>query len=341
MCPEIPAVSYEPKVIIETPPYPKMVVITMVYPCNASCPHCPYNNSDIRSEYKDAPFMPDHTFRKIAEESGKHQAFMRISGAGEPMMHPQATKLLRYAKEQGCRVGLITNGSLFTEENTRALLAANVDMIEFSVDACDPETYAVVRKRLKWDTLLANVRRFLTLRAEMGSKSNIVASGVNQTSVDIDAVEAFWRNEIGVDNFIRRKFLTWGDNTSLDYSRSADPSPYMDTEHEPCPFIFERVLIDTRGTVMGCPYDIGGGFVVGNVNETALAEIWKCDSFEDYRRKHAALRGQDIAMCSRCPDWKYRSWTHNYWKVVRDADQVRLEKVGGPTPTSNSLHEGG
>jgi hypothetical protein len=24
-------------------------------------------------------------------------------------------------------------------------------------------------------------------------------------------------------------------------------------------------------------------------------------------------------MCKNCPDWKYRSWNHNYWKVVNDA----------------------
>ena len=37
-------------------------------------------------------------------------------------------------------------------------------MIEFSVDACDPATYAVVRKGLEWDTLVENARRMLSLR---------------------------------------------------------------------------------------------------------------------------------------------------------------------------------
>ena len=35
-------------------------------------------------------------------------------------------------------------------------------MIEFSVDACDPETYAVVRKGLEWDVLVDNAKRMLS-----------------------------------------------------------------------------------------------------------------------------------------------------------------------------------
>lgn len=304
--------------------YPKMVVLTFVYPCNASCPHCPYENSNIRDEYRDVPFMPDKLFRQIADESGPHNALIRVSGAGEPMLHPNATELIVHAKRQGNRIGLITNGSKFTESNTRALLEAEVDMIEFSVDACDQHTYEnVVRPRLKWDVLLANVKRMLEMRDKLGVSSKIVASGVNQTCVDIDAVETFWRREMGVDNFIKRKFLTWGDSTSLDPSRSADPTPYLDTTLEPCPFIFERVLIDTRGNVMGCPYDIDGQSIMGNLYKNSMTEIWQNDKFEHYRSKHMACKGHEIALCSKCPDWKYRSWTHNYWKVMKDAEAAR------------------
>jgi hypothetical protein len=33
-------------------------------------------------------------------------------------------------------------------------------------------------------------------------------------------------------------------------------------------------------------------------------------------------------MCRTCPDWKYRSWQHNYWKVVRDAESNRQMRLG-------------
>src|SRR5258708_16492502 len=97
----------------------------------------------------------------MAEEWGRYGGYLRISGGGEPMLHPQATELLVYAKDVGCKIGLITNGSLFDEANSRALLDAGVDMIEFSVDACDPQTYAVLRKDLAWHDLVTNPTRNL------------------------------------------------------------------------------------------------------------------------------------------------------------------------------------
>ena len=234
----------------EASEFPMMLVLSFVYPCNALCPHCPYTNSNIRKEYRDAPYMPESTFKRIADESGRYGAYLRISGGGEPMLHPQATELLVYAKEVGCKIGLITNGSLFDETNSRALLDAGIDMIEFSVDACDSQTYAIVRKGLEWDTLVENTKRMLLLRNTLKRPSKIVASAVVQTGVDINAVEKYWVDGIGVDYLIKRKFLTWGDNTTLDGLRSSDPAAYLNTDEVPCPFIFERLNIDSRGNVM-------------------------------------------------------------------------------------------
>src|SRR5260221_14356673 len=120
--------------------------------------------------------MPGAIYKKTGAESGRYGAYLRISGGGEPMLHPQATALLVYAKQVGCKIGLITNGSLFDDTNSRALLDAGIDMIEFSVDACDPQTYAVVRKGLEWETLVDNAKRMLSLRNERKGGSKIIAS---------------------------------------------------------------------------------------------------------------------------------------------------------------------
>lgn len=312
----------------EASEYPMMLVLSFVYPCNALCPHCPYTNSNIRKEYRDAPYMPASLFKKIADESGRYGAYLRISGGGEPMLHPQATELLVYAKKVGCKIGLITNGSLFTEENSDALVNAGVDMIEFSVDACDEETYKIVRKGLDWQTLIEGAKRMLALRANLKSETKIVASCVNQQGIDLDAVERFWVDGIGIDYLIKRKFLTWGVNTTLDGTRSADPSAYLNTDEIPCPFIFERLNIDSRGNVMVCGYDISANTSMGNCSTESIRDIWHGEGFRYYREKHLAGRGKEIGLCSGCPDWQYRSWQHNYWKVVRNAEAVRRQKLG-------------
>ncbi|MBI5682764.1 MAG: radical SAM protein [Deltaproteobacteria bacterium] len=304
--------------------FPMMCVLSFVYVCNAKCPYCPYTNSEIRADYRDRPFMNEDTFKIIADECGKYNAWIRLSGGGEPMLHPKAVELMEYAKKVGAKVGLITNGSRFTEENSMRLLEAGVDMIEFSVDAADPETYERVRKGLDWDTLVENVKRMVELRNKLKSSSKIIASGVNQDGVDIDTVAKFW--EPRVDVFQKRKYLTWGINDPL---KSADSTPYLPPEERvPCPFIFERLNIDSRGKVMVCGFDIAAVTDMGNIHDKSIKEIWHGAGFEYYRKLHLEYRGDEIEMCRNCPDWKYRSWKHNYWKIVKNAEESRKERTG-------------
>jgi len=69
-----------------------------------------------------------------------------------------------------------------------------------------------------------------------------VCSIINQEGVDVAAAEKYWSPR--VDNVQIRKYLTWGYNED----RSADDSPYLLPEERiPCPWLFERLNIDTRG----------------------------------------------------------------------------------------------
>lgn len=298
--------------------FPMMLVLSFIYVCNAKCPNCPYNNSDIRSQYKDAQFMSEYIFKRIADESGQYGAYLRISGGGEPMLHPQAVELIVYAKKRGAKIGLITNGSRFTEENLTVLMDAGIDVIEFSVDAPDEKTYEWVRPGLDWIRLIRNVRLAVEIRERLKCETRIVASVINQDGVDVQAAEEYW-SQI-VDKVQVRKYLTWGYNEE----RSADSSPYLPPEERvPCPWLFERFNIDSRGDVTLCGEDIAFNEKFANIMQVSIKDIWHGPEFTYFREKHLSRHGDDIPICSRCPDWQYRSWQHNYWKLLQDAERQK------------------
>ncbi len=303
--------------------FPMMIVLSFSYVCNALCPNCPYTNSEIRSDYKDAKYMSEDTFKKIADEAGKYGAWLRISGGGEPLMHPKFMELMEYAKEKGCKLGIINNGSLMSIDKAKRLFEIGADMLEFSVDASSKDDYDVVRTGLSFEKLVNNVRAAFELRNEMKASTKIIASAINQKGIDVDEVENFWLPY--VDQFQKRKYLTWGINNP---ENSADDTPYLSPDEKiPCPFIFERLNIDSRGQVMVCGYDIAANTNMGNVHEKSIKEIWHSDGFEFYRQKHLDRKGDDIKMCKNCPDWQYRSWKHNYWKIVKNAEEARADHV--------------
>ncbi len=129
-----------------------MVVISIIYPGNFGCPNCPYTdaNSDLRKFYHEhqGNLLPVALWNKMADECGEYASFMRCTGGGEPMLHPRMVEMIEYAKEKGAGVWLNTNGSIFgpipkLRRKLERIISAGIDLIEFSMDAGDAETYAV------------------------------------------------------------------------------------------------------------------------------------------------------------------------------------------------------
>jgi len=79
--------------------------------------------------------MSPEIFKRIADEVGKYNAWLRISGGGEPTLHPQFFELMKYAKDKGCKLGIITNGSKLDTELSRKLLEIDVDMHDRILDS--------------------------------------------------------------------------------------------------------------------------------------------------------------------------------------------------------------
>ena len=75
----------------------------------------------------------------------------------------------------------------------------------------------------------------------------------------LDAAVKFWMEDVGVDEVITRKFLSWDDNTTIPLSRALDPHLYKTLpaeRKEPCVWPFERMNVDTLGRVALCGQDI-------------------------------------------------------------------------------------
>jgi len=186
------------------------------------------------------------------------------------------------------------------------------------VDAGDEATYRRVRPGLDWATVVRNVRSAVAIRDRLGSPTRVITSVINQEDVDVDGAEAFW--SAIADKVQIRKFLTWGYNED----HSADATPYLPPEQRvPCPWLFERLNIDSRGDVTLCGEDIAFTHKFANIGEQSIQAIWTGAEFQRFRDLHLAGRGHEIEICAACPDWQYRSWQHNYWKVLEEARQRR------------------
>ena len=267
------------------------------------------------------------------------------------MLHPQMVDMVEFAKTLGARVWMNTNGSMFgptdaLREKLRRLLSCGIDLIEFSMDAGDPELYAKVRpprggpprdSRKWWNRHVDNVRAALTLRRELKVSTRIVVSIIRQKEIEgkLDAAIRFWVENVGVDEVITRKFLTWDDNTEIPSGQSLDPHLYNHLpadRKEPCVWPFERLNVDTLGRVALCGQDISfrTAGLFPNVNDVPIKEIWQGERFNWYRRLHLDGRGAEAWPCRNCSAWLagIRDWEHGWLKVLKTSGDHMNQVLG-------------
>lgn len=113
--------------------------------------------------------MSFKTFLKISEYFHLAQR-VHLSVWGEPLLHPKLFDMIKIAKKAKCITGFTTNASLLEREIARDLINLNLDTLIVSIDGASSSTYESIRKELKFDKVIANVRDFMEEKKKLKSK---------------------------------------------------------------------------------------------------------------------------------------------------------------------------
>src|SRR5919108_874350 len=137
------------------PRLPEIVQIESTNICNAKCVFCPRDEMHRRQG-----IMTFDLYRKIVDEcAALGITHVRVHNYGEPFVDRQLVEKVRYAKQKGIKeVGMISNGSLITDDVARGMIDAGLDAINISVDASGKEVFESTRVGLDYDTVIGNIR---------------------------------------------------------------------------------------------------------------------------------------------------------------------------------------
>src|SRR6478735_8249592 len=162
------------------PRMPEIVQIESTNICNAKCVFCPRDDMHRRQG-----IMTVELFRKIVDECAELGiTHVRMHNYGEAFIDRKLVEKVRYAKQKGIReVGLISNGSLITEEIARGMVEAGLDAINISVDAAGKEVFESTRLHLDYDEVIGNVRNLVRIRQQLGrTRPRLILSFVRQNN---------------------------------------------------------------------------------------------------------------------------------------------------------------
>jgi radical SAM protein with 4Fe4S-binding SPASM domain len=263
---------------------PDIVQIESTNLCNAKCVFCPRDEMHRRQGVMDMDL-----FIKIVDEcAALGITHVRVHNYGEPFLDRQLVEKVRYAKSKGiAEVGMISNGSLITEEIARGMIDAGLDAINISVDAAGKETFESTRLNLKYDDVIGNIRTLARLRAESGRKRpKLILSFVRQdNSADERAFIDEWSRV--ADKVHITDLHNWAGTLN---ARS--------DVHFPCYRLWLTFTVLWDGRVSLCCADFDGRHILGDLRTSTIAQIWNSPAYRAVRRQHLDSGGPEI--CRSC-----------------------------------------
>jgi len=262
--------------------------------CNLACPMCPRTIMISRGTFRKIGQMDFNFYKSLIDQAAAEGVCsVKLQYLGEPLLHPDISRQIRYAKKKGIiEVMINTNAVLLSEKMSREILEAGIDSIFFSVDTLDEEKYRKIRVGSDLESVLKNIKTFMRIKEKLGCRhvqtrvSKVVMP--EDTPRELEKFKNFWFNEVKVDLV--------GFDELVDFTSSTEQinSGFV------CAQPFQRMVILWDGRVLPCCGDVYAEYVLGDARDKTLKDIWHGSKFQKLRDKHLAGKYYEVNICKKC-----------------------------------------
>ncbi len=267
-------------------PFPLFLDIEVTSTCNLKCPFCA---TTYLGDSMKKGFISEELVKKIIDEGAKEGLYgVKFNIRGEPLLHKQIDKFVKYAKDAGfVDVYFNTNALLLDENMAMRLIEAKLDRISISAEGYTKEVYEKYRVGSNFDTVLNNIKNLQTLKKKLGvehPKVRIQTVLLDELKDTIDEYTKFWSS--------------FADEVAyLDYKEMAEKKKDK-VAMWACPQLWQRMAVWWDGTMLPCNHDDFAHMSLGNAKEMTVKNAWKL--IDKYRQAHVIGNAHTISSCNGC-----------------------------------------
>jgi len=240
-------------------PMPEHVDLEITSACNLFCTMC-YRH---RGTYP-LGFMSFETFKTAIDELTKknHTYSIRLSWRGEPTIHQEIVRFVKYAKDQGIKeVSTLTNALFLNEEMAEGLIKAGLNWITISCDGIGKK-YESIRIGSKWESVYENVKNIVKIRKRLHSITPAIT------------VQTIWPAiQNNPEEFIKA-WEPYADKIMINPLKKYGKIPEQDWSFV-CPKLWQRVSITWDGKITQCICDYDENNIIGTIPQMTIEEAWK------------------------------------------------------------------
>ena len=274
------------------PPYPTSVYIELTNNCVLECKYCMHENMT-----REMGFMEYELYTKIIDDIKGKMHQVELFGQGEPLLHKDMIKMIKYAKKNGFTTSTISNGVLLKEEKMKALIDAGLDILKVSFDFKEKESWMEHKRGTSgaYDVTRKNILKAIEMARKAGHpeiRIDMIKYGDENQEQKIEYLKEWNKRLEGVGKSAIQDLINmWGkndDDPSLEWYRDMkeyiDKNNIDDEQFPVCFFPWTNCMIYWDGRVNACTVDCNARTIVGDVNKESFLDIWKEKEFVKHRQ---------------------------------------------------------
>ena len=283
--------------------------------CNLNCVHCYNPQTETKELQKEEVF----NFISNIKELGALK--MRITG-GEPFMRKDLFEILRRAYSSLIDFSIFTNGILIRKEQIEELSYLNPEFIAISIDSINSKEYQKIRG-VDNKKVLNNLERILS--QGIRTRANIVLfKGINDSYQSIrDTLKYLKGLGMKKDDVSFDEVVPEGRGIKLPTYNFSDRIGIMKKISQLYKEVFEGMFIiktpegqerkiesycglgesffylSSDGSISLCPMLNFGEYIIGNIKEKSLKNVWENSTLLSYFRKKEHIKGSECEDCQK------------------------------------------
>jgi len=281
--------------------------------CNLNCVHC-YNPQTSIQELE-----TEEIYRAISDIRGLGALKIRITG-GEPFMRKDLLDIIDKIHSSMIDFSIFTNGRLIKKEHIKELSFYNPEFIAVSIDSINANEYRSIRNSDN-KKVLDNLEKMLN--EGIRTRANIVLfKGINDSyqsirnTLDYLKNLGMEKNDISFDEVVPEgrggKIPIYNSREKVEimikiselYKKVFGADLLIKTSegqkrriNSYCGLGESFFYLGSDGTVSLCPMLNFGEYIIGNVHQKALNDIWENSSLLNYFRRNEHIKDSECENC--------------------------------------------
>ncbi|VVB59250.1 Coenzyme PQQ synthesis protein E [uncultured archaeon] len=262
--------------------------------CNSDCICCCSSRSTRKKGYMDL-----HLFKKIIDDAAQIRIKkIHLYLHGEPLLHPQIVEMISYIKSKNLGIHISTNGMSLNKEKIENILRTGInsaDLLTFSIYGYSKDIHEKIMRGVKHDVVLKNIFDFIELRNKLHINGPAIETAlfiIPENYNERDPFTKYWQGKVD--------HITVYENISEYFSNFGKMVPLNIHRDHTCLHLWERMCIYWNGDVTICCADINGEYIVGNLENQSIKEIWNSKQLLSIKKLHNEKQFQKHPLCSIC-----------------------------------------